>query len=108
MFSGRSGLYPRRPHAAQTLIQRRRSGYCARYSSAFDLECRTAPRLYGANVPRVAPVSADMTMRRFPFPMFSLLTLLCITVAAGSAAGQIRFDVEPSAGLFSYRDYGAK
>jgi hypothetical protein len=40
--------------------------------------------------------------------MFSLLSLLCIAVAAGSAAGQIRFDVAPSAGLFSYRDYGAK
>jgi hypothetical protein len=34
--------------------------------------------------------------------------LLCIAVTAGSAAGQTRFDVAPSAGFFSYRDYGAK
>jgi hypothetical protein len=40
--------------------------------------------------------------------MFPMMSLLCIAVAAVSAAGQTHFDVAPSAGVFSYRDYGSK
>ena len=49
-----------------------------------------------------------MSTPQFPIPTPIHMFLLCIAVAAVSAAGQTRFDVAPSAGFFSYQDFGSK
>src|SRR5256885_10884559 len=53
---------------------------------------------------RISGMSSPRFHFPLPFPMF----LLFVAVAAGSAAGQTRFDVAPAAGFFSYKDSGPK